>query len=318
VRGISLGVRPGECFGLLGPNGAGKTTTLGCLTGEIRPPTQGEVFIAGHDATGAGAAAAYRHLGYCPQVDPLIPQLSGLAQLAFFCRLKGVPAAAAQTEAARVLHRLGFSPEDGAKRADTYSGGMKRKLSLGIALVGGSSILFLDEPSAAVDAAAKRHLWRVIKRRAAEQTVVITTHSMEEAEALCDRLAIQVRGELRCLGSPIHIKGRYGSGYQLEVHFEQLGGADDQGREKRVTEFIRQELSGGAELLESHSGRVVYQLPSLHKGGPTLGRVFIVLQASRRELGIAEYTLTQPSLEQVFLRFAKEQEDGGAPRPAEK
>merc|ERR1712150_67613 len=97
------------------------------------------------------------------------------------------------------------------------SGGMKRKLSVAIALIGDSSILFLDEPSAAVDAGAKRHLWKVIKLRAPSQTVVITTHSMEEAEALSDRIAIQVKGQLRCLGTPLHIKSRYGSGYHLEL-----------------------------------------------------------------------------------------------------
>merc|ERR1719230_1730151 len=99
-----------------------------------------------------------------------------------------------------------------------YSGGMKRKLSVGIALIGHSRMLFLDEPSAAVDAGAKRHLWNVIKNRATDQTVVLTTHSMEEAEALCDRLAIQVKGQLRCLGTPMQIRNKYGFGYQLEIY----------------------------------------------------------------------------------------------------
>merc|ERR1719502_1932637 len=103
---------------------------------------------------------------------------------------------------------------------------MKRKLSVGFALIGQSPVLFLDEPSAAVDAGAKRHLWKVIKRRAEGQTVIITTHSMEEAEALCDRLAIQVQGQLRCLGTPIHIKGKYGSGYQLEVLIDRSRSAE--------------------------------------------------------------------------------------------
>merc|ERR1712061_194908 len=103
------------------------------------------------------------------------------------------------------------------KPAGKYSDGMKRKLSVGIALIGHSPILFLDEPSAAVDAGAKRHLWQVIRRRGPDQTVVLTTHSMEEAEALCDRIAIQVGGQLRCLGTPVDIKRKYGSGYQLEI-----------------------------------------------------------------------------------------------------
>merc|ERR1711981_1372347 len=113
---------------------------------------------------------------------------------------------------------------------------MKRKLSVGIALIGHSPMLFLDEPSAAVDAGAKRHLWKVIKLRGPDQTVVLTTHSMEEAEALCDRIAIQVKGQLRCLGTPMHIKHKYGSGYQLELFMSR----DDNVHE--MTTFLQQKL----------------------------------------------------------------------------
>jgi len=306
VRGISLGIRTGECFGLLGPNGAGKTTTLGCLTGEICPPSHGEVFLAGHPVTRRGGLDAFKQLGFCPQVDPLFPQLSGREHLVFYGRLKGVPQDVVLREADRVLGRLGFNSKDGLKPVETYSGGMQRKLSLGIALIGGSKILLLDEPSAAVDAGAKRHLWRVIKKRAAEQTVVVTTHSMEEAEALCDRLAVQVSGRLRCLGSPLHIKARYGSGYQLEVCLERPS-AD---AESQITSFVRSSLADEAKLLESHNGRYVYQLPPMRPGGLTLGHVFTTLHDARQRHGIADYSLAQPSLEQVFLRFAQEQEQG--------
>mmetsp|Transcript_40510 Transcript_40510/g.107011 ORF Transcript_40510/g.107011 Transcript_40510/m.107011 type:complete len:1425 (-) Transcript_40510:131-4405(-) len=306
VRGISLGIQSGECFGLLGPNGAGKTTTLGCLTGEICPPSEGEVFLAGHPVTRPGTSDAFKHLGFCPQVDPLFPQLSGREHLVFYGRLKGVPGDAVYSEADRVLRRLGFSVMDSLKPAETYSGGMQRKLSLGIALIGGSKILLLDEPSAAVDAGAKRHLWRVIKQRAPDQTVVVTTHSMEEAEALCDRLAIQVLGQLRCIGTPLHIKAKYGSGYQLEICLNRPC-AD---AESRISSFVRASITDRATLLESHSGRYVFQLPPMQQTGLTLGHVFTALHAARQEHGIADYSLAQPSLEQVFLRFAQEQEQG--------
>merc|ERR1711959_325274 len=125
---------------------------------------------------------------------------------------------------------------DADKAAKLYSGGMKRKLSLGIALIGHSPMLFLDEPSAAMDAGAKRHLWQVIKRRAPNQTVVLTTHSMEEAEALCDRIAIQVKGQLRCLGTPGQIKKKYGSGYQLEIF-------SNNGNVTEMTGFLQTKLS---------------------------------------------------------------------------
>merc|ERR1712066_1114175 len=124
---------------------------------------------------------------------------------------------------------------------------MKRKLSVGIALIGRSQILLLDEPSAAVDAAAKRHLWQMIRRRGARQTAILTTHSMEEAEALCDRLAIQVLGQLRCLGTPIHIKSKYGSGYQLEIFSDQRASTEN---DQKIKYFVQTEISSAAQLLE--------------------------------------------------------------------
>jgi len=311
VRGISLAIDSGECFGLLGPNGAGKTTTLGCLTGEIRPPTSGEVFVAGHAVAGAGVFEAYRSLGFCPQVDPIIPGLSGRQHLALYARLKGVPAAQASAEVERILGRLGFEEADRGKDASKYSGGMKRKLSLAQALIGSSAVLFLDEPSAAVDAGAKRLLWKVIKLRRRSQTVVITTHSMEEAEAVCDRIGIQVKGRLRCLGSPDHLKAKHGSGYRLEVILEAPGGrAPVTASERKVTEFVCSELSPEGRLLEAHGLRLLYRLPLLREGGLTLGDVFTKLQSARSALLIQDYSIARSSLEQVFLKFAQEQEDG--------
>mmetsp|Transcript_29626 Transcript_29626/g.98150 ORF Transcript_29626/g.98150 Transcript_29626/m.98150 type:complete len:1380 (-) Transcript_29626:112-4251(-) len=309
VRGISLGVRKGECFGLLGPNGAGKTTTLAVLTGEVRPPTAGQVTVCGHSlASSEGLREAYQVLGVCPQVDPLWPTLSGREHLLFYGRVKGVPERALAQTVDTLLRRLGLDGADGAKQASKYSGGMKRKLSLGIALIGHSPVLFLDEPSAAVDAGAKRHLWKVIKRRGPDQTVVLTTHSMEEAEALCDRLAIQVKGQLRCLGTPNHIKRKYGSGYQLELFCNEAPGNLEAGPAAAVIQFVRDTLSARAELLEFHAGRYLFQLPPLGSE-LSLGKVFTELHRHKDTVGIVDYSVMQPSLEQVFLRFAREQEE---------
>jgi len=312
VRGISLGVQPGECFGLLGPNGAGKTTTLGCLTGEIRPPTAGEVYVAGRSVAGADAEEAFKHLGFCPQVDPLFGDLTGRQHLLFYGRLKGLAGEGLHAAVDGLLQRLGFDAKDAGKPSGTYSGGMKRKLSLAIALIGPSSVLFLDEPSAAVDAGAKRLLWRAIKMRAKSKSVVITTHSMEEAEAVCDRIGIQVLGSLRCLGTPIHLKTKYGSGYQMELRFKKS--SEDRrrylGSAPEVTDFVRSSLSSEARLLEAHDACYLYQLPRFRPGGLSLGQVFQRLRQASETHAIEEYSLVQPSLEQVFLRFAKEQVEG--------
>jgi len=313
VRGISLAVARGECFTLLGPNGAGKTTTLDVLTGAIRPPTAGEVSIDGHSVTGGVASRqrALQNLGNCPQVDPLWPSLTGRQHLLFYGRVKGLPAHLQAEQADALLRALGFSAFDANKPTQGYSGGMRRKLSLAIALVGSPPTLLLDEPSAAVDAAAKRHLWRVVQQRERSQTVILTTHSMEEAEALSDRLAIQVRGRLRCVGTPDHIKDTYGAGYQLELLVggdPPAGGAPGDAVERFVAG-----LCPAARLLERHEGRYLFQLPVLKAVGARPGelsvaRLFLHMQEARGAIALQDYSISRPSLEQVFLRFSREQE----------
>lgn len=309
VKSISLGIRKGECFSLLGPNGAGKTTTLGILTGEIRSPSAGKVSIFGHNmARESERLKAFKLLGVCPQVDPLWDDIPGKDHLRYFGRIKGVPEVDLDSTVMNLLHRLGLSDEDARKPVGTYSGGMKRKLSVGIALIGNSQMLFLDEPSAAVDAGAKRHLWKVIKSREPDQTVVLTTHSMEEAGALSSRMAIQVTGQLRCLGTPMHIKHKYGTGYQLELVIAPQASVGDgfASKQEELESFVQGHLSPLAQLLESHAERHLYQLPPRSEG-LKLGKVLQAVEAHKSGLGISEYSISQPSLEQVFLRFAKEQ-----------
>eukprot|EP00927_Polykrikos_kofoidii_P025833 TRINITY_DN23148_c0_g1_i1.p1 TRINITY_DN23148_c0_g1~~TRINITY_DN23148_c0_g1_i1.p1 ORF type:complete len:1388 (-),score=146.43 TRINITY_DN23148_c0_g1_i1:138-4301(-) len=317
VRGISLAVSRGECFTLLGPNGAGKTTTLDVLTGGIFPPTSGEVSINGYSITSSveDRLRALQCLGNCPQVDPLWPALTGRQHLRFYARVKGLPRPRQEDQIDGLLTALGFSKFDADKPSQGYSGGMKRKLSLAIALIGSPPTLLLDEPSAAVDAAAKRHLWRVVKHRSHDQTVILTTHSMEEAEALSDRLAIQVKGKLRCIGTPDHIKNTHGSGYQLEVICGQIEGQSQQDFEAspspEVVAFVRG-FCPSARLSEYHVGRYLFRLSVLKAVGArseelSVAKLFIHMQKAGK-FGVKDYSISRPSLEQVFLRFAKEQQ----------
>lgn len=332
VRGISLAVARGECFTLLGPNGAGKTTTLDVLTGAIFPPTQGEVSVNGHliTASSENRLAALQSLGNCPQVDPLWPTLTGRQHLLFYGKIKGLPPQLQTQQAASLLKAMGFSDFDADKPTLGYSGGMRRKLSLSIALIGSPPTLLLDEPSAAVDAAAKRHLWRVVRQREQGQTVILTTHSMEEAEALSDRLAIQVKGRLRCVGTPDHIKNTHGAGYQLEVLVSRSATAESAaqtgsyqrqgsftsmsgGPAPEVLKFIS-DLCSNAKLLEHHEGRYLFQLPVLKavgacKGEVSLAALFSWMQAGYEAIGMQDYSISRPSLEQVFIRFSKEQQE---------
>ncbi|XP_021570031.1 ATP-binding cassette sub-family A member 13-like [Carlito syrichta] len=210
VQGISLGIPKGECFGLLGENGAGKSTTFKMLNGEV-PPTSGHALIRtpmGDAVNLSSVGADGIVIGYCPQKDALDELLTGWEHLHYYCSLRGIPKQCIPEVAADLVKRLHFEAH-ADKLVATYSGGTKRKLSTALALVGKPDILLLDEPSSGMDPCSKRYLWQTVMNVVQEGcAAVLTSHSMEECEALCTRLAIMVNGSFKCLGSPQHIKNR--------------------------------------------------------------------------------------------------------------
>ena len=217
VRDLSFGVPAGEVFGFLGINGAGKTTTLQILSGDVLP-TSGTASMAGYDIL-SQQPEVRRLLGYCPQFDSLMELLTVKEHLELFARIKGVP----EPEVPAVVRKKIADLDLGAyanKTAGSLSGGNKRKLCVAIALIGDPPLVFLDEPSTGMDPVAKRFMWSVVNRVASEQklcSIILTTHSMEEVEALCSRIGIMVGGRLRCLGSAQHLKNRHGKAYFVEV-----------------------------------------------------------------------------------------------------
>ncbi|KAI4386530.1 hypothetical protein MLD38_004457 [Melastoma candidum] len=225
VNSLTFSVQPGECFGFLGTNGAGKTTTLSMLCGEERP-TGGTAFILGKDIC-ANPKAARQHIGYCPQFDALMEHLTVKEHLELYARIKRVPE-----------HRIGKVVTEKLDEFDllqyanspsfSLSGGNKRKLSVAIAMTGDPPIVILDEPSTGMDPIAKRFMWDVISQistRRGKTAVILTTHSMNEAQALCTRIGIMVGGRLRCIGSPQHLKTRFGNKIELEVKPTEVDGA---------------------------------------------------------------------------------------------
>jgi len=221
VRDVSFACPVGERFGLLGINGAGKTTTLGVLTSEIQP-TSGDVLVAGCPLDDARSVLA---IGYCPQVDPLLELMNAYETLFFFGRIRGIPEHILNKRINSLIEQCGLSAH--AKRpCGTYSGGNKRKLSLAVALIGDPKVLFLDEPSTGMDPEARRSMWSVIEQVSSKRTIVLVSHSMEECEALCTRVGIMVSGRLKCLGSPQHIKSRFGAGYQIEIRVKSNDDSD--------------------------------------------------------------------------------------------
>ena len=214
VQGLSFGVPAGQCFGFLGVNGAGKTSTLKMLSADILP-TRGTATIKGLDLL-KDQKRVREHLGYCPQFDAQTPTLTSRETLTLYARIKGVPERRIPDFVRGLVHSLGLR-----KYMDipcgTYSGGNKRKLSVAMALIGNPSVVFLDEPSSGMDPKARRDMWKVIERSMKNRSVILTTHSMAEAEALCSRIGILNAGQLRCLGSPAHLKETYGDGWQLDI-----------------------------------------------------------------------------------------------------
>jgi ABC-type multidrug transport system ATPase subunit len=218
VRNLSFGVPVGEVFGFLGINGAGKSTSMGVLTGETLP-TRGTAVLAGLDIV-TQQPKIRRLVGYCPQFDALIDNLTLREHLELFARIKGIPEGVILKDTvSRSMAELGIT-EFANKLAARLSGGTKRKLCLAIALIGNPPLLILDEPTTGVDAVSRRHIWGTLQRIASKDktcSIMLTTHSMEEAEALCTRIGIMVGGRLRCLGSSQHLKSTHGSGFQLDI-----------------------------------------------------------------------------------------------------
>uniref|UniRef100_A0A183V9A3 ABC transporter domain-containing protein n=1 Tax=Toxocara canis TaxID=6265 RepID=A0A183V9A3_TOXCA len=204
VSGISFAVEKGECFGLLGVNGAGKTTTFNMLTGRIEIGC-GDAFICGTSVS-QGGVNSLRQLGYCPQFDALNLKLTAREQLTFYSRLRAIPESKVDEVVEWALNEMQLRPyADEISRS--YSGGNKRKLSAAIALIADPPVVLLDEPSAGMDPSSQHFMWNLILQlRRAQRTVIITSHSMEECEMLCTRIAIMVRGQLECLGPLQHLK----------------------------------------------------------------------------------------------------------------
>jgi len=221
VNSISFGVKKGECFGLLGTNGAGKTTTFKILTGELTQ-TSGVAKINGKDLE-TDIHRIIHQIGYCPQFDALLANLTSREHLELYASIKGIPEEMRPQMIKDLLLRLGLTKFEHVQ-AGTYSGGNKRKLSVAIALLGNPPVVFLDEPSSGMDPEARRFMWSVVAGITAGKSttsVVLTTHSMDEAEALSNKLAIMVEGQVKCIGSVQQLKNKYGQGMEIEAKIRQ-------------------------------------------------------------------------------------------------
>ena len=301
VDGLSLSIASTHITCVLGHNGAGKTTTLSVLCG-LFPPTAGDCFVFGHSVTRA-RRAVYRLLGVCPQHDVLWSELTVLEHLRLYGALKRMAAAQAASAAAAMAVEVGLDGKAQA-RSRALSGGMKRKLSVGCALIGGSKAVLLDEPSSGMDPVSRRRMWELLQRHKAGRALVLTTHYMDEAEMLADRIAVMSSGRLRCCGSSLFLRARFGLGYTLTM--VQTGphcAAADIGEQMRA-------LVPSIEPLSQAGDELSFRVPL--DASASLGALLRLLDAASSTLGIGGYGLSMSTMEEVFLQLARQDEERSA------
>ncbi|XP_017145490.2 retinal-specific phospholipid-transporting ATPase ABCA4-like isoform X1 [Drosophila miranda] len=297
VRGISFTVKPGECFGLLGANGAGKTTTFKMIVGEISS-TMGSIHVRGYSLKWSPTAAR-KQIGYCPQHDTLFDFCTGRQTLRIFLLLRGTPRNLVTEASEKLASDYGFFKHLDNKVKD-YSGGTKRKLNAAVAGEG-SSLICLDEPSSGVDPASRRHVWNVLSSlRDSGKAVLLSSHSMEEVEALCTQLAIMVDGKIHCLGSQQRIKNKLAQVLVLKLVVETSPESM-----AHTLKTIKNQMNldyPNSWLEEEFGGRLTYHIPT---DKLRWSRVFLYIEKNQSSWKVADYSLAQPSLEDVFLDIVK-------------
>ncbi|XP_057661740.1 phospholipid-transporting ATPase ABCA3-like [Diorhabda carinulata] len=308
VNGLTLGIEGSECFGLLGVNGAGKTTTFKMMSGDENI-SYGEAWIGGKSVK-TELEEVHRKIGYCPQFDALLDDMTAKETIIMYCLLRGIELKRAKMTAVYLSREFDFFRHLD-KKVKEMSGGNKRKLSTVLSLIGDPPVIFLDEPSAGMDPATKRYLWNSLcKIRDRGKCIVLTSHSMEECEALCTRIAIMVNGNFKCLGSIQHLKNKFAEGYTLTIKVKKPH--ESSGLHHTETEPIERFIKDhfpGAQLREKHQELLTYYITDKSMAW---SKMFGILERGKRgNLNLEDYSLGQSSLEQVFLTFTKHQKPEG-------
>lgn len=346
IENLSFTVNKGECFGLLGVNGAGKTTTFSMLATETAPDS-GRILANGFYSE-QDLHAYRKKFGYDPQATPEL-SLSPYQALYLMARLRGIDELSIPTAVDSVLHLLDMTQHT-HKNDQQLSGGTKRKLALGMALIGNPAILTLDEPTAGVDPLARRSIWQLLKslRTRNESSIIISSHAMEECEAICDRIAIMARGRLRCIGTFLHLRSKFAKGCTLRVQFSKGSIRASSSSASRVTvdsaksgsqyggsngkinapELRRSSTSSATETdklveqlqqqLEANIGQSTFQLADRNVNSVTFNitdnRVrrsilFRMMRDFRQQHPTVSYMINDSSLEDIFISLAREQQE---------
>ena len=292
VDGISLQVNHGEVFGFLGPNGAGKTTSINMMCGLLKP-TSGQVYIMGEAITNSNNTEIKSKIGVCPQNIIVWPKLTCLEQLVFMGEMYGMSGRQAKSQGESLLENLGLSEKAG-KLANTLSGGMQRRLNICLALVHDPEIVVFDEPEAGLDPQSRVLVRDFIKSVAKKKTVILTTHNMDEAERLADRIAIIDavidKGNLLLVDSPEALKKSIGEGDVLEIEVQEM--------EKDAMQAVVGEIGKITEKV-SHSGNLL-----IIKAKNLIAQIAdIVLKLKQSGIKMNEMRLRENTLEDVFIHL---------------
>ena len=305
---LTLCLNKNEIFGLLGPNGAGKTTFFSLLTG-IYEPTSGNAFINGNSIR-TNINKVQELIGYCPQFDLLWDDLTVREHLIFYSLIKNVPLNVLNENINKTLSNI---------KLDKYknflvkelSGGMKRRLTLGISLVGNPSIVFLDEPTTGLDPENKRQIWDILTICKENKCMILTTHLMDEAEILSDRIGIIVHGNLKCLGSQFKLKKIHGKGFKLCINLIPFSLINDNNlrnenefieeRKDNVVKFVK-EIFNGCFLVDNYKNTLIFEISNKEFDAEVL---FNKIEEKKNQLYITNWAVSQVSLEDIFIRLTE-------------
>jgi ABC-type multidrug transport system ATPase subunit len=293
VQGITYGIDKDSLFVLLGHNGAGKTTTINALVGNLRT-SGGTASVFGNDI-GEDMGSINQIMGVCPQHDILWDQLTGAEHLELFSVLRGIPEEAVVAEVASRLRDVNLV-KAGFTTSGAYSGGMKRRLSIALSLLGNPKIVYLDEPTTGMDPVTRRSVWDMIVRAKRGRVIVLTTHSMEEADVLGDRVAIMSHGKIQALGSSLALKKEYGGGYKMTLISKSPEFYDS------ILQFMGDALEG-CTLQANIDGAMFFRVPEV--ADDELIDFFLEVEDCKDELGISDLSIGLTTLEEVFLTLSK-------------
>lgn len=338
TKKFCLRIKKGELFGLLGPNGAGKTTLISMLTGLYRPDG-GNAWVAGFDIKNQ-LDQVQLQMGVCPQFDILWADLTVEEHLLFYARLKGISPKEEKGMATQAMKEV-YLERFAKFKVHQLSGGMKRRLSVAISLVGDPKIVYLDEPSTGLDPENRRQLWDILAEIRGSRAVMLTTHSMEEADVLCNRIGIVTDGILRCVGPQVRLKTLYGGGYHLFINCHKAKyinllkksykeqqkkskiehrkkSEEDKDEEplekeefnlseihKNVKDFVK-DLIPSVLLLQEFNGNFIFQIPI---EGFDAEKLFTEMEGNKKKFKISDWGISQCSLEDVFTRICTSKEE---------